>query len=58
MKPEKTQHRTDASVEKPDLERLKYRFSEVRGHPMMEELLEAVEAYISEKGINSNAGSI
>jgi len=33
-------------------------FSEVKGHANMDELLEAVEEYVNEKGMNIDAGSI
>jgi len=57
LKSKKTQSRTDSSAEEKDLETLKSRFSEVKGRAMMDELLEAVEEYVNEKGMNIDAGS-
>jgi hypothetical protein len=57
LKPKKTQSRTDLPTDEKDLTTLKSIFSEVKGHAMMDELLEAVEEYVNEKGMNIDAGS-
>jgi len=58
LKPKKTQSRTDFPTVEKNLTTLKLMFSEVKGHANMDELLEAVEEYVNEKGMNIDAGSI
>jgi hypothetical protein len=41
--------------ESPELKELEYRFSDVRGNEIMEELIAAVKEYLTEKG-DSNGG--
>jgi hypothetical protein len=41
--------------ESPELKELEYRFSDVRGNEIMEELIAAVKEYLMEKG-DSNGG--
>lgn len=56
MRPKKTQSQTDSPTDEIDLTTLKSMFSEVKGHAKMDELLEAVEEYVNEKGMNIDAG--